>query len=179
MSEPTVIDFDDLQLIEISQHSGEFLFESHEKKWLSLMGRMTSSCHIFIRRDGPASENDWDYRTERSSLEFSFLIDNAEENTVYFLSATCPEENSEFYVLLTAPELSQPGNDMKILPFNSALFQYNSADMPIEVILKSSECNPKLYVRNLEIPDKQYNVIKGINYQFLPLLNNLNANYVV
>ena len=82
------------------------------------------------------------------------MIDNAEENTGYFLSGQCPEEGSEFSVLLSSPELSQPGSDMKISPLNSALFQYNSADMPIEVILKSTECNPKLFVRNLEIPDK-------------------------
>ena len=76
---------------------------------------MSSSCDIFMKKDGPASENDWDYKTERKSLEFNFLIDNAEENTGYFLSVECPEEESQISVLLSAPQINQPWlSDMKI-----------------------------------------------------------------
>jgi len=76
---------------------------------------MSSSCDIFMKKDGPASETEFDYRTERRSLEFNFLIDNAEENTGYFLSVHCPEEESQISVLLSAPTVSQPWlRDMKI-----------------------------------------------------------------
>ena len=124
---------------------------------------------MYIKKDGPANEFSYDQKAIQKE-ELHFVIDNAGENTMYFMHIIC-ESQSELTVKLTGPKLSTLGEHFTAEPYELSVYTYHAEGAPIEVTLFAAECVPRLYVQNIANLSKEHPVSQGRENYFVTLFH--------